>query len=762
MELRMKQGAASLKMNKAETRYAAHPALILAGVPVLIGFWGILEQELRLSEAGISPVAGCLISAAVMVLCALFKRTDRVHRIILIAAAAALAVFLIAGSTALLPSFGAWGNRVTEWLFLRTGIYRMPFENAGNGMWMLVPAAVGAGALCALFHRVLAPLLQIIAAGALVVLILTGMVDFSLFCCLFLAGSVLSFAVSASRRGRVLIFAAAAAAVFAVLLALIFASAGGAEGFASAGDALRDSVHRMRYESTSSAMPEGKLKDLPPYRGSQEEVLKVTMSSWTPLYLRGFSGSEYTGQAWEDPDPELILDDAELLYNLQTNYFFPAGQTGEAFAAAGEGSAGTITVENTGACREYAIVPYGTRIGAGQGLRAAALPSEGTKDADTVITGAEIYPVSDSYLLLYSMNEQDAAASPDYLSAELAYRTFVYEHYLYIPENIEALLRECGLYGNEGVSTTQARAEIIALLRDYLTYDLTASTPNGDQDFLEYVLKNSRKGYDVHFATAAVMMMRSYGIPARYAEGYLAPSKQTSMLADGQTLVLTQLNAHAWAEFYLDGVGWIPFDPTPGYQGEIHYALPAGEGNVEETPSKLNPNYQKPQEEQEEIRLDDSDRKDIKNTADPEIPWLLIILAAVAAFIVFLVIRAAILRRKLREEARMFSDPAPDRAASAMLVYSRRALACAGLMEEDRSICESAELLKEKSRGDIPAEMISSAAELENELWYSSHDMSEDSRAAAQRWLDGAVLSWKKRVPLPKRLLQRFIGCRVL
>lgn len=32
-------------------------------------------------------------------------------------------------------------------------------------------------------------------------------------------------------------------------------------------------------------------------------------------------------------------------------------------------------------------------------------------------------------------------------------------------------------------------------------------------------------------------------------------------------VVLTEADAHAWAEYYLDGIGWIPFETTPGFEG---------------------------------------------------------------------------------------------------------------------------------------------------------------------------------------------------
>ncbi|MDO5778326.1 MAG: transglutaminase family protein [Eubacteriales bacterium] len=58
-------------------------------------------------------------------------------------------------------------------------------------------------------------------------------------------------------------------------------------------------------------------------------------------------------------------------------------------------------------------------------------------------------------------------------------------------------------------------------------------------------------------------------MPARYAEGYYLSADAS---APG-TVTLTGKDAHAWAEVYFDGVGWLPLDTTPS-----HYFEAAGPG----------------------------------------------------------------------------------------------------------------------------------------------------------------------------------------
>lgn len=81
------------------------------------------------------------------------------------------------------------------------------------------------------------------------------------------------------------------------------------------------------------------------------------------------------------------------------------------------------------------------------------------------------------------------------------------------------------------------------------------------KSFLDHFLLKSRKGYCMHYATAFVLMAREMGVPCRYVQGY-------SVGTDGsENVTVTQNNAHAWPEVYFDNVGWIAFEPTPGYSG---------------------------------------------------------------------------------------------------------------------------------------------------------------------------------------------------
>jgi transglutaminase-like putative cysteine protease len=68
----------------------------------------------------------------------------------------------------------------------------------------------------------------------------------------------------------------------------------------------------------------------------------------------------------------------------------------------------------------------------------------------------------------------------------------------------------------------------------------------------------ARRGYCVHFASAMALMARLLNIPARVAVGFTPGTR------DGNGGYVVGLHdAHSWPELYFEGVGWVPFEPTP-------------------------------------------------------------------------------------------------------------------------------------------------------------------------------------------------------
>lgn len=110
--------------------------------------------------------------------------------------------------------------------------------------------------------------------------------------------------------------------------------------------------------------------------------------------------------------------------------------------------------------------------------------------------------------------------------------------------------------------------EITQYIREFLwshaTYSLTPGMMPLGEEVAEYFLFEGGQGYCQHFATAATLLYRLYGIPARYAAGYAVQPEEFEESEDGlYRAVLTDGQAHAWVEIYLKDAGWIPVEVTP-------------------------------------------------------------------------------------------------------------------------------------------------------------------------------------------------------
>jgi transglutaminase-like putative cysteine protease len=115
------------------------------------------------------------------------------------------------------------------------------------------------------------------------------------------------------------------------------------------------------------------------------------------------------------------------------------------------------------------------------------------------------------------------------------------------------------------------------LRRGNFTY--TLEPPLLNLDSVDDLLFRTRAGFCGHYASAFVMLMRAGGVPARVVTGYLGGIWNRY----GGYLYITQSDAHAWAEVWLDGQGWVRVDPTaavaPGrLTEELDDLLPAAAG----------------------------------------------------------------------------------------------------------------------------------------------------------------------------------------
>jgi len=119
-------------------------------------------------------------------------------------------------------------------------------------------------------------------------------------------------------------------------------------------------------------------------------------------------------------------------------------------------------------------------------------------------------------------------------------------------------------------------------LREDFSYSVSTPVQDGYDgdgfdaiaDFLE-----ERSGYCVHFASAMAILTRMAGIPSRVSLGYL-PGDRVGSDDDGVVgYRVGSDDLHAWPELYFAGVGWIPFEPTPGRGSVPSYAVEASDAS---------------------------------------------------------------------------------------------------------------------------------------------------------------------------------------
>ena len=185
---------------------------------------------------------------------------------------------------------------------------------------------------------------------------------------------------------------------------------------------------------------------------------------------------------------------------------------------------------------------------------------------------------SDTYI------SEDDEIAEKYARYEYLYRTFAADNYLSYPDNIESWLPEdfdstmseyynMSLHRSADGSTAFFMDEYYRFVCDYIRDFLSESaeytlfpgrTPSGE-DFIAYFVNENHKGYCVHFATAAVVMLRRAGIPARYAEGYYISQEDLQSSGMGEYASIPDSRGHAWAEVYYPMTGWVAAEFTPYY-----------------------------------------------------------------------------------------------------------------------------------------------------------------------------------------------------
>lgn len=299
--------------------------------------------------------------------------------------------------------------------------------------------------------------------------------------------------------------------------------------------------------SVGAGMSGGKLSKAAATMPSYETdlLIRYTPYSYDGMYLKAFTGKDYTGDSWTAAEED-GSDDGQMAGGVQGRK--AAYEQGDILQGRG-----IMEVEYVGASKAYEYRPYYTDY-------------EEVKQEGNVFTYT-YYPVGG---FCVESEEVDPA-------------------YLTVPSSCEEAVRtvceDAGLSGN----AEEIAYQVVNYFNENYSYTLRPGFYYGNPDYISHFLLESKRGYCSHFASSATMLFRYMGIPARFVEGYafsyadvvddgfLVEGADYSEYYDGHSALgetalieveIPDASAHAWVEIYVEGAGWVVVDPTPASSEE--------------------------------------------------------------------------------------------------------------------------------------------------------------------------------------------------
>ena len=737
------------------------PMDMLTAVLLYFGLAACLWRGLGLVGTGCSPLP---LFAAGTAYCAVACRLPRKALWLQIAAAIVLVVYTLVVSRYIIVGWNITMNAVFETLEQRLGYIFPRYE---------VTAAAGAPAVWAGFFLALPMVLlglfsaRIVCGGRLWRAMLVGILMVLLSAGiaglyppdwqwgLLTAGLAFLCVQQMLKRGaaaRGTIPMLAQLLLVGVLFLLCAAAAllwngGGVERAQENRHTAAHQIHKFWYEEAEPVLPEGDFRSLEDFSPEEAAALFITMEEPQELYLRGYVGERYTGSGWSSLLPEQRADYATLFSWLHGRGFYGQAQYAQLCKALGEDmDGGSLSVTVEGACTGWRYAPYNLAEAGADPRRIgdADLPADAAKgETDYVLpmSGTSIGDYERLADKLTAARRSGDKAAIDYLTSENAYRDFVYGCYTEVPEEtrqaIAQVLAGLDLPEEGRISFQDAQLVVRTYLSSVVTYsEQPAAIPAGE-DFVSGFLLDTKEGYSVHYATAAAMMFRYLGIPARYVEGWYIPAEAVEDIAPGETAEIGQSFAHAWVEVYRDGVGFVPFEITPPYTEPMEQSnrIQGGSGGAEIPPEEEEAEKLTPQE-------------------------ILLIALLILLLVLLALLSAATVRRvlKRRRLLAMLTAEDPSEAVSNMTTYAVRLLGYMGVHYENGSLAALKPKIQERI-GEEAGAQFETVLALQRQALFSREGVEESAREIAGAFLDRICAELKRDTGWKKKLRLRWIEC---
>lgn len=417
----------------------------------------------------------------------------------------------------------------------------------------------------------------------------------------------------------------------------------------------------LQMEAVGGGVDEGELGKTEGFYFGNTKALKITCNEKPEetIYLKGYVGSIYTGTSFDainsaplenassgwniEGNALLYLQNLPFLRMMYAENLIISEGTEDDLKMSEEiiSSALEMKIENLNANTTYTYVPYNTFLNDYYELLAGDGAVASQTKAENIFS---YYPLASFEEKMGEWKEQeDFHGVLD--KVEASYESYVKSVYLQIPETgLEQLQEECEAADLKEID--EIKEYIITNLDERAAFEMDVESVPKGEDFVTWFLYESKEGYSTHFAAAATIMFRMFGIPARYVVGYAVPDSLFTMQSGGSFMAIVEDdNAHAWTEIYVSGIGWIPVETTPGYvamlsedSSNIKADSP---GNQEET------EMENTEEETEDLKKEQDSKAHLKNNS-PVITVLLII-----SFVIGLILSAFIIRRQYMLKKRL-------------------------------------------------------------------------------------------------------------
>ena len=276
------------------------------------------------------------------------------------------------------------------------------------------------------------------------------------------------------------------------------------------------------------------------------ELLKVTADYSGSVYLRLMSFADYDGTVqWSEAD-----DYGGQAINYDGKNYSVNNLTEDVLKRAGATAVG-LRIELIE--KAYAsVLPYYT-----------TLDTSPVYESDVRYTGsADVYEVK-HYLYDYTADDGkllfSVQPSPTRAAVEKKYREYVHANYSGVRESTAEYLRTFIADNKLKADDPAIVSKVASVIRKAAKYDMKYDTALDDTgDVAVSFLRDYKTGVCRHYATAATLVYRMLGFPARYTVGILADTEA------GEEVLVKGDRGHAWVEVYIDGIGWVNVEVTGG------------------------------------------------------------------------------------------------------------------------------------------------------------------------------------------------------